>query len=215
MAFRPITAAKTSLRRSRRFLQLAEGDLPDTRVRNDLRRAALVTAVSGLDTYMHWLVYLRISEVRAEGELPNQLKKLDVSFSELASLADSAIYARKNDRSIRPWVQVKHVIQKRLLRETFQGYDQVAGAFALAGVEKPWKRVSEKLGENAEAIKARLNGMVQRRNQIVHEGDITRASRPRKLKYNEIYHDAIKADIDWLESLFNAIEAVVAEGNPE
>jgi len=161
---------------------------------------------------MHWLVYRRLSEVRKEGDLPKSLAKLDIPFTEIASLADAAINGRQKNKVIRPWVQVKNAMQTRLLRETFQSYEPVGTAFALAGIEKAWSRVADHLGTQADAIKIRLNHLVHRRNQMVHEGDIMRASRPHKLKYNEI--EGVAADVDWAEQLIDAIEQVVAEGNP-
>lgn len=215
MPFHPRDAALACIRRSRRLLTLAEADLPDGKIRSDLRRSALVMAVAAVDSYMHWLVYQRLSDVRKMGDLPKSLTKLDIPFSELASLADAAIDARKKEKDIRPWVQVKNAMQRRLLRETFQSYEQVGSAFALAGIEKAWSRVGGKMATNPKEIQAKLNHLVHRRNQIVHEGDFMRASRPQKLKYNAIDQATITADVGWVEQLLNAVEVVVQEGNPD
>ncbi|MBB3196875.1 hypothetical protein FHS28_004300 [Roseateles terrae] len=163
---------------------------------------------------MHWLVYRRISEVRREGDLPKVLARLEIPFSDLASLADSSIKARQEDRDLRPWVQVKNSVQRRLLKETFQSYEQVGQALALAGIEKGWTRTAAALGVKADDIKTRLNQLVHRRNQIVHEGDIKRASRPQKLQYNDVENDEVSADVDWVEQLVAAFEQVVAAGDP-
>lgn len=211
MAFDPIDAATACIRRSRRLLSLADNKLGDAKVKNDLRRAALVMGVTAVDSYMHWLVYRRVSDVRNGGDFPKSLAKLDMPFGDIASLADAAIEGRREKRDIRPWVQVKNAMQRRLLRETFQSYEQVRTAFALAGIEKAWSRVAGQLGAEAKTIKTRLNHLVHRRNQIVHEGDIMRASRPRKLKYNDVEHEEIAADVDWVEELIAAIEEVVAQ----
>jgi len=160
MSFHPINAANACIRRSRRLLDLCDGPLTDTRAKNDLRRSALVTAVAGLDAYMHWLVYRRISELRRENDLPKSMSKLDVPFTELAALADATLESRRRQNEIRPWVKVKRVMQKRLLRETFQSYEQVATAFGWAGVEKPWARIAEDLLDKPESIKVRLNALV-------------------------------------------------------
>lgn len=214
MPFHPINASDACLRRSRRLLALATNELPDAKVKNDLRRSALVMAVTAVDSYMHWLVYRQISEVRKEGDLPKSLAKLDLPFTDIALLADATIRGRKDGVDTRPWVQVKNAMQKRLLKETFQSYEQVATAFSWAGIEKPWSRVAAKLGIQANDIKSQLNALVHRRNQIVHEGDITRASRPHKLKYNEVDHAQVAADVDWIAALIQAVEQVVVDGNP-
>jgi hypothetical protein len=171
-------------------------------------------SVAAIDSYMHWLVFRRLSDVRREGDLPKPLAKFSVPFADLASLADALIAARREGKDIRPWVQVKNTVQKELLRETFQSYEQVANALALAGVEKGWSRIATKMTCSAGDIRERLNRLVHRRNQVVHEGDITRASRPQSLRYNSIDHDAVLTDVDWVEQLLISIEAVVNEGNP-
>lgn len=214
MAFQPVKAAEACIRRSRRFLALAETSLPDSKIKNDLRRSALVTVVTGIDSYMHWLVYKQLSALRNEGDLPRSFAKLDVPFTELASLADSVIEARSRNINSRPWVKVKNTMQQRLLKETFQSYDQVSAAFALAGIEKGWTRIAAEMGVQPAEVKARLNGLVHRRNQIVHEADIARSSRPRRLSYNPIRQADVVADVDWIESLIKAIETVVNVGNP-
>jgi len=62
----------------------------------------------------------------------------------------------------------------------------VARALAIAGMKKAWPEIAVELGETVEENRKWLNTLVHRRNQIVHEGDLERASRPRKLKFNEI-----------------------------
>src|SRR4051794_9459407 len=106
MPFRPINAADACLRRAHRLLDLGEFELPDSHVKGDLRRSALVMSVTAIDSYFHRLVSLRLSHVRSRGELPGALARIEVQFSDLASLADAALEARRQQRDIRPWVQV-------------------------------------------------------------------------------------------------------------
>ena len=81
----------------------------------------------------------------------------------------------------------------------------------MAGVEKAWSKVASELNENAVDIKTRLNNLVHRRNQIVHEGDMKRASRPRSLQFNEIDPAEIRDDIDWVDCLIDAMDRVVTD----
>lgn len=133
-----------------------------------------------------------------------------ISFSDLASLADSTITQRKKGKDSRPWVQVKNSLQKQILTDTFQSFEQVSSAFAMAGISKPWKSISVELGVTSNEIQQQLNGIVHRRNQVVHEGDIKRSSRPRRLRYNGVEHKDIADDIAWIEALIGAIEKVIA-----
>jgi len=209
MAFLPKRAAGSCLKRARRFLDLADSSLPVNRVKNDLRRMALVMAVAAVDSYMRGIVMRRIADVRRRADLPKALARLEIPFSEIAALADASIDAQRSGHRTRPWVQVKASLQRRLLKETFQSYDQVAAALAIAGVDQAWTKVASKLRENPDNIKDRLNTLVQRRNQIVHEGDMKRVSRPRRLHFNETNHAEIKDDIDWVNSLIDAMDTVV------
>lgn len=210
LPFLPKQAADSCIKRARRFLELAESR-SSTRARNDLRRMALVMAVAAIDSYMHALVLRRIADVRKSADLPKALARLEIPFSEIAGLADASIKAQRERRASRPWVQVKASLQQRLLRETFQSFDQVATALAIAGIDKGWSKICRELDETPETNKAWLNDLVHRRNQIVHEGDLKRASRPRRLRFNEISQNDAEQQIDWVEAMITATETVVAD----
>ncbi len=210
MTFSPEAAAQACVAKSRRLLQLASQPLPVADVADDLCRSALFTAIAAIDTYMHWLILRRLSEVRYRAELPKSLARVVIPFSAFAKLADSAIAGQQNGKSIRPWVQVKNALQTQLLLETFQSYEQVANAFAIAGIDRAWSKIAAQLGGQPAEIKQRLNHLVHRRNQIAHEGDIARMSRPRNIYFNPVDHASIAADIDWIEGLLSAMQAVVA-----
>jgi hypothetical protein len=215
MPLDPIAVAKAGIRRSRRLLATAEAELPDSKVKNDLRRLAIVTAVAGIDAYMHWQVYTSISRVGSVSELPPSLANLDLQVGDLAELADAVIEARRHRAHVLAWEHVALAVQQRLLRETFQSFDQIGRAFAMAGVAKGWARVSDKLTIPASVIKQELNKITQRRNQIVHEGDIARSPRPRKLEYNGIDHQTVIDTIDWIDALVGAMDEVFQDGSAE
>jgi hypothetical protein len=163
-------------------------------------------AVAAIDTYMHRLVLRRVSTVR--GELPKALRDLDVNFARLVELADTTVEGQRAKKKTRPWVAVKHALQERLLRETFQSYDAVANAMSMAGVKKGWSNVATYLGWTADDIKTRLNAIVHRRNKIVHEGDLRRMARPQSIQHSPIDLTAVGSDIDWMEQLLAGIAHV-------
>lgn len=202
LAFKPTDAAGACFARCN-LLMISTFDAENEHLTDDICRSALVMAVSAVDSYMHWLVYDKLSEVRKGRDIPPALAKLAVPFSSIALLADSVI---ENREKIRPWVQVKNAMQKKLLSETFQSFEQLGQAMAMAGISNGWKKISEQLGEPAAIIKTRLNHIVHRRNQIVHEGDIMRKSRPRNVVFNEITVEQTISDIDWLDDLITAID---------
>jgi hypothetical protein len=179
-----------------------------TQVRADMRRLSLVMAIAALDTYMHRLV---VERAYTHKELPGALAKLEVSFERLLQEADgSAAAARAVPHKSRPRVAVKRELRDRLLRETFQNYDNVAKALGMAGVKKPWSAIASSMSPpmKTEDIKRRLNGIVMRRNQIVHEGDYERLDRPRGPNQNELTHAEAAADITFIRALVEAINRV-------
>ncbi len=206
MSFSPRIAGGSCLDRARRFLDLASNASSKAQLRDDSLRMAIVMAVAAVDTYMHVTVLGAIGST--DSTTPSKsLRGLDMDFGDLVDLADAAVEARREERDIRPRVQVKNALHRRLLRETFQSADQVSRAMAFAGVTHIWKTTSAAMNESPEEIKARLNRLVHRRNQIVHEGDLKRQVRPRGLSFNAIEHNSVVEDIAWVESLLDAFES--------
>lgn len=208
VALGPRQAGGSSVRRARRFLALAQKTLPDSRVKNDLRRMAIVMSVAAVDTYMHAAVLGSFGPT--DSTAPSRhLRALDMSLGDMIDIADSAVKARREGKNLRPRVQVKYALHRRLLRSTYQSADQIADAMAAVGVTNGWKQLATHLGQTPEAARARLNGIVHRRNQIVHEGDLRRLVRPRMVSFNEVSHEKISADVDWIESLLDALDHVL------
>jgi hypothetical protein len=165
--------------------------------------------VAALDTYMHRLV---VDRCYAHDQLPGALASLGVSFEQLLVQADeSKIAARKPSHNSRPRVAIKRQLRDRLLRETFQRYDDVSRALGMAGSSGVWGDIAAHMAPaiTTKELKVRLNGIVDRRNQIVHEGDYLRLERPRNAKRNGMTYRQAAGDIDFLEALIDAIHAVV------
>ena len=76
----------------------------------------------------------------------------------------------------------------------------------MAGIADGWTKIAAELGETKDNIRDWLNEIVHRRNQIVHEGDLQRASHSRRLKFNAIEKRETTDDVDWIESLIKAME---------
>jgi hypothetical protein len=206
----PVTAKNASddcIARARALLAHASAPGTAPGLRDDLGRLALVMAIAAVDTYMHIVVLRRVSTVR--GALPKALQELDIGFAQLTDLAEATVIAQRAGRASRPWVTVKHALQERLLRETFQTYDAVGSAMSMAGVKKAWSSIATHLGCTADDIRVRLNAIVHRRNKIVHEGDLRRMARPRAIQHSHIDLTSVQSDIDWLDQLLGAIAHVV------
>jgi hypothetical protein len=178
-------------------------------VRSDMRRLSVVMAIAALDTYMHRLI---IERVYTYDELPSVLAKLDVTFEQMLGWADEAkTAARATPHNSRPRVGVKRQLRDRLLRETFQNYNDVGKGINMAGCAKKWDEIGKRLTPRLrpEEIRERLNAIVMRRNQIVHEGDYKRMERPRDAARNGLTSAQAAADINFIAELIDALHAVL------
>jgi hypothetical protein len=179
-------------------------------------KLSVVMAVAALDTYMHRLIVERVyTHPKLPGgglRLPGGLARLDLPFVEFLAWADEAgAAARSAPHNSRPRVQVKRQLRDRLLRETFQRYDDVSRALGMAGVGGNWNAIGANLDPPLEPkeIGERLDAIVMRRNQIVHEGDYRRLERPQDAHQNPVNFVQARSDIDFISDLIDAIHAVI------
>jgi hypothetical protein len=206
MAFTPHDAAVDLISRARRLLSGASGSV--SAQADDLRRLSVVMAVAALDTYMHRLI---VERAYLHGELPGKLANLSFRFEYALIQADEiGRAARRNPRNTRPRVALKRVLRERLLQETYQRYEDVATALGMAGLSGNWEAIGSKLNPPRQPgqIRSRLNEIVDRRNQVVHEGDYQRLERPQKPSLNRIGQGEAGSDIDFLADLIEAIHTV-------
>jgi hypothetical protein len=174
-----------------------------------MRRLSVVMAVAALDTYMHRLILERVY-THGNG-LPGRLARLDVTFEQLLAQADLAREAaRAQPHNSRPRVAIKRQLRDRLLRDTFQSYESVKTALAMAGLSGNWPSIGAKMTPQLqpESIKERLDAIVVRRNQIVHEGDYERLEKPQTAKLLPITEKQAASDIEFIAQLIDAIHAV-------
>lgn len=205
MSFPPHAAAVHAIQRSRAVLEESRQPAIPKSVQGDMRRLSIVMAVSALDTYMHRLVLERCFSHK---ELPSGLASLTIPFEDLLTQADeTAKAARRQSHNSRPRVGVKRQLRDRLLRETYQRYDAVAHALAMAGRPGKWDEIARAMEPpmTAVALKKELDAIVSRRNEIVHEGDYLRKERPRGPEQNDMTHPQALAAIDFIAMLIEAI----------
>jgi hypothetical protein len=212
MPFSPYDAATHALKRARALLNAAQpqGGIASANLRTDMRRLGVVMAVSALDTYMHRLV---IERAFWHEDLPSELAKLDVRFDSLLRQADdTTVAARMEPHGARPRVGVKRQLRDRLLRDSFQSFDAVGKALSMTGKTGLWKEIGAEFDPamTPVEIKRKLNSVVARRNQIVHEGDYERLERPRGARRNPMPPADARAHLKFMEELIGAIHIVVS-----
>jgi hypothetical protein len=207
VAFTPYNAATDCIGRANSLLTAASTPA-NAVIANDLRRVSVVMGVAALDTYMHRLI---VERAYRHQRLPGRLARLTFSFRYALEQADTAgEAARAQPYNSRPRVPLKRALRDRLLLETFQRYDDVSDALGMAGLSGNWGPIGQALTPalQPDEIEGRLNAIVDRRNQIAHEGDYERLERPQTTRMNGITQPQAANDIAFLASLIDAIHSV-------
>lgn len=185
----------------------------DTESLEELLRAALVGIVASLDRYGHdvvvsqVLVQLRRSEKKASGEL----RRLSIPiFAVKAAVLHARIRRGKGGkRRTRPMVHVRHAVQDLLHLETFQRADDIARALSMVGIQNIWQKCERQMRLRAAEIARRLNQIVDRRNRIVHEGDVVRRRKGGSIALHKISRAEVHRDVQWIGTLVSAIDRAV------
>ncbi len=140
-----------------RYLQTA----PTTQIADHLLRAALTMLVSAIDTSIHELI---ISAIMYELKEDKSKFKID-GFNIAVFIAKEPVL---NER-LR---LIEAELRRQFAKETYQSSRQIESTLASIGINKIWTKLSTTSGQSPEDIKTRLDLLVRRRNQIVHEGDL-------------------------------------------
>ena len=122
-------------------------------------RAAIVFAVSALDTYFHDKIKYRVGSFKL-GNLPKQLGNLEIRVSELQNWQK----AKRKGNVLREWVTEYLAVQ------TLQSPQAIAEALKLVNINDFWA-TAEPDQTKCNLLKSVLNSLIKRRNQIAHEGD--------------------------------------------
>ena len=140
---------------------------------DELLRAEWASRVSALDLYVHELVAQNLLRI-FEGQRPScpGFARLQISSDALMRIQGATTAA---DRSTAFDLEIR----TKLSRSTFQYPDDIADGVRLISPCKLWNEVALKMGAtpatvspDTESLTKRLSLIVDRRNKIVHEGDL-------------------------------------------
>jgi hypothetical protein len=177
---------------------------------SELLRAAVVASIAALDRYLHDIVlHHSISLLRRkEDDIPKELCKLSIPV--LAT--KKALESLKANKNARPGHILKRAIQEHLHKEyTFQNPDSVQKAAQMLGIDDFWSKVALEFDPPVQkkTVVTKLRFNVARRNQIVHEADLIRKTKARKLTLREVDITYAQDVVVWTECLVKAIDKVV------
>jgi hypothetical protein len=159
-----------------------------------LLRAAVVFAVSALDTYFHDKVKYRVGKFSLN-DLPVQLAKFEIPIVELTTWDQ----AQRKGNVLRNWVM------DYLSVRPLQSPAGIAEALKLAGIDNLWNRIAPNETSRRTMLE-QFNQLMKRRNQISHEGDRQQSRRSGK-KLRSIHRKTVRAWIDYVEDIVAKIEA--------
>jgi hypothetical protein len=149
---------------------------PVTQVTDNILRASLTMMVSAIDTSVHELI---ISAIMFE-------LKEDKSVFNLENVKIGALALIESDEDTRIRL-IESDLRRQFSKESFQSSRQIESSLAQIGITKIWKKLASTLGQSPEDIKVKLDLLVRRRNQIVHEGDLDHLHSIREIGREDLY----------------------------
>lgn len=167
----------------------------------DLLRGALVMAVSAMDAYFHRKIKCYVARLAKKGDdAPGALRACEITLVDFASAIESE----------RPWGKFGAVVGRKLGYQSLQSPAKIETGLQLLGVKSFWKEVGKKLNVEPDALKFQLDGIVKRRNEIAHEGDVSTA-RKTLGRTRDISPQFVQESIDLIESIVMAADDVINE----
>lgn len=177
----------------------------------DLLRAALTFGVSALDRYVHDRVVRGIVRALRGRDLLGPQRRLAMPAVYTLQICKVITKARRQNQAVRPANEVRKRIQELLHQKPFQSWKQIGDAFQLLGVRSfptqversfPGRRLT------ADQIRKQLNDIVDRRNRIVHEGDLIRRARGGAGGQRPVSKAYVDASLDFLDDLVDSLDSV-------
>lgn len=180
---------------------------------SDLLRAEIVYSVSALDKLIHELV--RIGMIQAFNNQRLKTKAFEgftLSAKTLDKIKETLIERTQNPT--RPplpselpeyWFEQEIVVKHKSI--SYQDPKKIGEGLSLIWDEEhKWQKIAQFTNEDQKIVKSRLEAIINRRNQIVHEADMDIQTNTRNL----ISEDDAKDSVDFIERLgtiiFNCVK---------
>lgn len=158
-------------------------------VAENILRAILVMIVSAIDTTIHEIVVNAVLFELAEKNNTFKIDKVKFSSSVITEIDE-----------IRRMQIIETDVRLNFSKSTFQSPSQIEKALNSVGFNGFWQDISLVVLKKPESIKKQLDLLVNRRNKIVHEGDINYLHQK-----NEISFSDIQESLDFVRSILDTI----------
>jgi hypothetical protein len=124
-------------------------------------------------------------------------------------IADQVARAQREKRAVRPANEVRKAIQELLHQRPFQNWRELEFAFDLIGITNlagPLQTAYHLA--NIRPVRDQLNKLVEKRNRIVHEGDLVRHERGGRVRKQDISRHYVDQSLRFLDTLVANLETV-------
>lgn len=176
---------------------------------DDLLRASLTFGVSALDRYVHERVIKGFVAAYRSGNLTKQQKEFQIPATLAISIVEKTRFANRNGDVVRPANEIRKAVQEILHKKPFQSWREVEYAFQLIGVTNLTGRLQTAYAVgDLSPIKNQLNKIAERRNHIVHEGDLARHQRGGNVKAQQIERRDVELSLDFIDDMVGKLDAI-------
>jgi hypothetical protein len=135
-----------------------------------LLRQSVVAACSAIDVYYPALLKEHLPQVIAV----KQRNFIPTDKSTRDFLRDFSLSLEQSLRLLsdpKPESILSDFLVEALKRKTLSNRQGVSFALQILGIDEPWHRIADRLGQPKEALAGQFEALVSRRNDIVHRGD--------------------------------------------
>lgn len=176
----------------------------------ELLRATVVAVVAAMDRYCHDVIVQNSWKLlsRPDQAVPKELQKLSLPLTG----TKKALEKLRSSPKARPGTIVKAVIQEQLhSKHTFQNAAGVEKTARFLGIEDIWVKVAKEMGPSwtNSNVKAEVDTIARRRNQIVHEADVVLRTKSNKLVLRALSESDCRRWLEFMKSFIGGIDAVI------
>lgn len=174
---------------------------------DDLLRSSLTFGVSALDRYVHERIIKGFVSAYRAGGLNRQQREFNIPATLAMDIVEKTRKANRNGDTVRPANEIRKAVQDILHKRPFQSWREVEYGFCLIGVTRlAGKLQSSFRVRDFNPIKKKLNKIAERRNHIVHEGDLARHQRGGEVKAQQIERRFVEESLSFLDEFVDGLE---------
>ncbi|MBR9883423.1 MAG: hypothetical protein GYB21_07085 [Oceanospirillales bacterium] len=176
---------------------------------DDLLRSSLTFGVSALDRYVHERVIKGFVSAYRTGNLNREQKEFNMPATLAMEIVEKNRRANLSGDTVRPANEIRKAVQEILHKRPFQNWREVEYGFCLIGVKGLAGKLQSHFGVgDFNPIRNQLNKIAERRNHIVHEGDLARHQRGGGVKAQKIERKFVEDSLAFLDDFVAALEQV-------